>query len=157
MAVRIDPVKKSEKPELFAELQDYIDGFREYDTIEKVNGAYEYKYFDSYWEDEDRWPFWAIVDGKRAGFALVRIEESGEYEMAEFYIRPEFRRGGYGLDFAGQLLARFPGVWLITEYAANTSAVKFWHKVIAPYPFKEEAYVGENSGKPRLLQRVTVG
>jgi predicted acetyltransferase len=157
MRVRIEPVRKSEKPELFAELQDYIDGFRPYDEgIKKVGGVYEYGYFDAYWEEEGRWPFWAVVGDKRAGFALVRIEESGDYEMAEFYIRPEYRRGGYGLDFAGQLLARFPGVWLISEFAENLGAVKFWHKVITPYSFTEESYVGADSGKQRLLQRVTV-
>jgi predicted acetyltransferase len=156
MRVRIEPVNVSEKQALWVELQDYIEGFLAYDNLEKVDGAYQYKYFDAYWQDAERWPFWAVVDGARAGFALVRKEESGEYEMAEFYVRPEFRRGGYGLEFARALLERFPGVWLISEFRANLAAVLFWHKVIEPYAFTEEAYVGADSGKPRLLQRVTV-
>lgn len=160
MDVQIEPIKFSEKNDLFAEMQVYIEGFREYDdTIEKADGTtgkVDYPYLDAYWHESGRWPFWGMASGKRVGFALVRIEEGGDYEMAEFYIRQEFRRGGYGLDFARQLLRKFPGVWLISEYAANVGAVKFWHKVIAPYSFTEESYVGANSGKPRLLQRVTV-
>jgi predicted acetyltransferase len=96
-----------------------------------------------------------VADGARSGFALLRREETGEMEVAEFYIRPTFRRGGVGLAFARELLANYPGPWLISEYRANAAAVRFWREVVEPYAFTEEAYIGD-SGKPRLLQRVTV-
>ena len=156
MRVEALAVPASEKSDLWSDLQDYIDEMRAYDDdIERVGGIYEYKWFDHYWVDVKRWPFWAIVDGERAGFALLRREDSGEMEIAEFYIRPRFRRGGAGLAFARVVLAKRPGPWLISEYRANEGAVRFWRKVIEPYPFTEEAYIGD-SGKARLLQRVTV-
>jgi len=156
MGVAAEPVLLPEKSDLWADLQDYIHEMRQYDDgIERVGGEYQYNWFDHYWRDEHRWPLWAIADGERAGFALLRREETGEMEIAEFYMRPRFRRGGLGLSFARELLRRHPGAWLISEYRANIAAVSFWRKVIAPYVFTEEAYVGD-SGKPRLLQRVTV-
>lgn len=156
MRLEVRAILLSEKAELWDELQDYIEEMRVYDDdIERVDGAYQYKWFDHYWRDKNRWPLWALADGARAGFALLRREETGEMDIAEFYIRPRFRRGGIGLAFARALLARQPGPWLISEYQANTAAIAFWHKVIEPYVFTEEAYTGD-SGKQRLLQRVSV-
>jgi predicted acetyltransferase len=156
MRVHIRPVAISEKSDLWTDLQDYIDEMRAYDDdIERVDGVYQYTWFDYYWGDSDRWPFWAVVEGDCAGFALLRRADTGEMEIAEFYVRPRFRRGGVGLAFARALLARCPGLWLISEYRENSTAVHFWRKVIEPYAFTEEAYIGD-SGKPRLLQRVTV-
>ncbi len=156
MQVEARLVPVSEKSELWALLQDYIDEMRAYDDdIERVDGVYEYKWFEHYWRESDRWPFCAVGDGVRAGFALLRREESGEMEVAEFYVQPRFRRGGIGLAFARALLAKYPGPWLISEYRDNNAAVHFWRKVVESYVFTEEGYVGD-SGKPRLLQRVTV-
>ena len=156
MRVEAREVPLSEKADLWAELQDYIHEMRAYDDgIVAIDGVYQYQWFDHYWNGGERWAFWAIVDGERAGFALLRREDTGEMEMAEFYIRPAFRRGGFGLAFARMLTAKHPGRWLISEYRENSAAVRFWLKVIEPYAFTEEAYIGD-SGKPRLLQRVTV-
>jgi len=154
MRVEVLPVPISEKGDLWALLQDYIEEMRTYDDdIERVDGVFQYQWFDHYWRENHRWPFWAIVEGTHAGFALVRREDTGEMEMAEFYIRPNYRRDGVGLAFARVLLSKYPGPWLISEYRANTAAVNFWRKVIEPYAFTEEAYIGD-SGKPRLLQRL---
>jgi predicted acetyltransferase len=157
MDIRAEPIPLSEKQALWADLQDYIEGMTAYDeTIERENGVYRYPWFDHYWIEKDRWPFWAMADGRRAGFGLVRREEDGSFDMAEFYIRPDFRRGGIGLEFARSLLRKFPGKWIISEYSANVGAVAFWRRVIEPYAFSEEPYIGEDSGKARLMQRVTV-
>lgn len=150
------PVAKSEKAELWKLLQDYIHELSVYDEFEATGGVYPYRFFDFYWQrGEHRWPYWAIANGERAGFALLRRAETGEMEMAEFYIRPRFRRSGSGLAFARLLLSKYPGKWLISEYRANTSAVLFWHKVIEGWAFTEEEYIGDG-GKQRLLQRVSV-
>src|SRR5262249_37784374 len=123
MRVETRSIPVSEKGDLWAYLQDYIDEMRAFDEgIERVGGVYQYKWFDHYWNGEKRWPFWAVADGTRAGFALLRREESGEMEMAEFYIRPDSRRGGVGLAFARALLSKFSGPWLISEYRANEVA-----------------------------------
>lgn len=156
MEVRAVPVAMSEKPELWAFMQDYIHELSVYDSFEAVDGVYPYRYFDAYWEEHDsRWPRWAVVDGEHVGFALIRRVETGEMMVAEFYIRPRFRRGGIGLEFARGLLREHPGPWEINEYRANTTAVLFWRKVIGDYRFIEEEYFGDG-GQPRVRQLLTV-
>ena len=154
--VRVTPVAASEKPELWAALQRYIREMTAYDdSIQSVDDVFHYEWFDAYWRSRSRWPFWAERERERLGFALVRREDSGTMDMAEFFIEPAHRRTGAGLAFARLLLEMFPGPWNISEYRANAGAVSFWRKVAADYAFSEEAYIGD-SGKPRLLQRVLV-
>jgi len=149
-------VRASEKPQLWALLQDYIHELSVYDEFEAIDGVYPYRFFDAYWQvGEQRWPYWAISNGERVGFGLIRREETGEMEVAEFYVRPRFRRSGIGVAFARLLLSKHHGTWLMSAYRANTSAVLFWHKVIDGWQFAEEKYVGDG-GKDRLLQRVEV-
>lgn len=150
----IVPVRESEKAEVWARFQDYAEELTAYGTHRRVNGEFEYPYFDLYWREPGRFPFWALADGRRAAFALVRQTADGA-EMAEFYSFPEFRRSGIALPFARALFARYPGPWELTQYRANAGAVAFWHRAIAPRPFTEDVYVGP-SGVERLRQRFVV-
>lgn len=155
MAVAIVPVAQADKPALWARLQDYIREMTAHvDIAPEPDGTYAYAYFDLYWTEENRFAYWAVTpDGARVAFALVR---TGEHtEMAEFYSFPEFRRSGTAMDFARQLLARFPGPWTLSEFATNHGAIAFWRKAIASYPYTERSYTGD-SGKARLEQRFTV-
>ena len=153
MTVLVVPVPFSDKELLWNELQKYIAELMEFGTHKPVDGVFAYPWFDLYWSEPNRFPFWAYVDGKRAAFALVQCEE--RTEMAEFYSFPLFRRSGIALDFARQILKRFPGPWTLSEYRAHSAAVSFWHKVIAGYPYDERIYVG-GQGKERLEQRFVV-
>ena len=153
--VEIAPVASADKAQLWPALQDYIAEMTAYVDVPRVDGAYEYPAFDSYWTDESRWPFWALKDGARAGFALLRRDADGTMVMAEFTVLPRFRRSGAGLSFARQLLARFPATWILSEFAANTGAVAFWRRAIAGYPYTERSYLG-GMGKLRIEQRVVV-
>ena len=153
MAVLVVPVPVSDKSLLWDELQEYIAELMEFGTHKPVDGVFEYPWFDLYWTEHNRFPFWAYVDGERVAFALVNCE--ARTEMAEFYSFPKFRRSGLALDFARQVIRRFPGPWTLSEYRAHTAAVAFWHKVIADYPFDERVYVG-GQGKERLEQTFEV-
>ena len=153
MAVEIAPVLATEKQLLWDRMQDYMAELMPYGNFAPVDDVFQYKWFDLYWRDSDRFPFWAIVEGNRAAFALVRLGKRNE--MAEFYSFPEFRRTGVALDFARQILNRFPGPWELSEYRADVAAVAFWHRAIADYPFEEQTYVG-NEGKERLRQTFVV-
>ena len=152
-SVRLVPVPLADKALLWDELQKYIAELTEFGTHRPVDGVFEYPWFDLYWTDAGRHPFWAYADGARTGFALVHCAE--RTEMAEFYSFEPFRRTGLALDFARQILRRFPGPWTLSEYRAHTAAVAFWHKVIADYPFAERVYVG-GQGKERLEQTFVV-
>lgn len=153
--VREELVSHADKTELWPELQTYLGELAHYShDLKPVDGIFAYDWFDDYWIEADRWPFWAVVDGERAGFALVRREEDGAMEMSEFYIRQAFRCTGIGLCFARLLLARFPGAWIISEFADNTTAIAFWRRVVENYAYTERPYM--EGGDARLEQRVTV-
>jgi predicted acetyltransferase len=153
--VRVVTIPESEKSELLAELQPYLQELMQYGTFRPVDGEFKYKWLDVHWQEEGRWPFWAMANGSKAGFALVRRDDEGLMHMSEFYIRPTYRRAGLGLSFAHAILRRFPGTWIISEYRSNGAAVAFWRKVASPFPFSEREYVGDE-GVPRLEQKVLV-
>jgi predicted acetyltransferase len=155
--VDIVPIPESEKAILRRRMQDYIRELMPYDGGPMpADGVFDYPYFDDYWrEPEHRWPFWGMVAGKRAAFALVHRQPE-RFEMAEFYSFPEFRRTGVALPFAQAIIGRFPGPWELTQFAANAGAVAFWRRVLADYVFEESTYVGAQSGKERLRQIFTV-
>jgi predicted acetyltransferase len=155
MMVDVVPALESEKPALWARLENYIGELMPYQGG-SAGGPFEYSHFDAYWQEpEHRWPFWGVVDGQHVAFALVHRQPE-RFEMAEFYSFPEFRRTGLALPFAKAVIARFSGPWELTQFAANIGAVAFWRRVLADYPFEESTYVGAQSGKERLRQTFTV-
>jgi len=153
MAVEIVPVPEADKALLWSYFQDYADELTRYGTHSRVDGEYPYPHFDLYWRDPERYPFWAMVDGKRAAFALVHCGE--RTEMAEFYSFPAFRRTGAALEFAQALFRMYPGPWELTQYRGNHGAVAFWRCAITDYPYTEEVYIGD-SGVERLRQMFVV-
>ncbi len=153
MPVEVVPIPISDKAILWDRLQAYIAELMPFGDFAPVDGVFKYEWFDLYWQESNRFPFWAVVDGNRAAFALVHREQ--RTEMAEFYSFPEFRRTGIALDFARQIIECFPGPWEISQYRAHVAAVSFWHRVIADYPFSERVYVG-GQGKERLEQTFVV-
>lgn len=155
MRARLVPIAPAEKPALWTELQDYIAEMTAHVDIARANGVFEYPGLDAYWTDEACWAFWAVADGGRAGFALLRRDAEGAMIMAEFYIQPRFRRTGLGLDFARQLLARFPATWILSEFVTNLGAIAFWRRAIEGHAYTERTYVG-GQGKERIEQRVTI-
>ena len=155
-AIEIAAIGESEKPALWNFLQAYIAELSAYDpAITPVDGVYHYPWFDAYWRDADRWPFWVKVYGAAAGFALLRRTSDGTMEMAEFYVLPEYRRTGAGIASARDLIARFAGPWSISQYQANAGSVVFWRRVIEGRSYAEREYISEN-GNPRIEQRFTV-
>jgi len=104
----------------------------------------EYKYLDSYWEKENRRPFFIMVEGNIAGFVLINahtLVEKGARNLAEFYVRPEYRHGGIGREAATQAFNLFPGKWEVRERRENPTARDFWVKVIGRFTnnnFREE-------------------
>jgi len=153
MHVVIEPIAVADKDLLWQRMQAYMAELMPFGNFAPVNGVFEYEWFELYWREPDRHAFWAKIGNAIAAFALVHRGQ--RTEMAEFYTFPEFRRTGVGIDFARQLLRRFPGPWEISQYRAHHGAVAFWHRVIAEYPYVERVYVG-GQGKERLEQTFIV-
>jgi ribosomal protein S18 acetylase RimI-like enzyme len=89
--------------------------------------------------EPNRWLWWAVVDGERIGLANLRVYEHWHNpkvlvgSIAEFYIRPESRRHGYGRSLAERALEY---LWeLNVDYIelevlyGNDRALAFWGAV----------------------------
>jgi len=55
----------------------------------------DYRYFDLYWTDRDRYPIIMIEGDDLIGFCLLR-DTGDAFSVAEFSVAPEYRRRGYG-------------------------------------------------------------
>jgi predicted acetyltransferase len=90
------------------------------------------------------------------GFAMVRRRSAAargasppaapEFSMAEFFIARAWRRRGIGAEAVRLLFDRFAGQWLISEHVRNTTAVKFWRRVVTGYTqgkYQERIHNGE--------------
>jgi predicted acetyltransferase len=155
MSPQIVAVPPSEKSDLWAMFQTYAAELAPMVNLRPTDGVFPYAHFDDYWQDETRWPFWALENGARIGFALVRFApELNAMQMAEFFVLPAHRKGGNGMNFAHGLLARFPGPWKIRQIVANKGATAFWRRVAEPYGYTEETF--PQNGIDRIEQTLTV-
>jgi predicted acetyltransferase len=117
-------------------LELYQHDFSEFDDHDvDADGFYRYRYVDNYWTEADRHPLLFRVDGKWAGFALVR--EGAPHDMAEFFVMRKYRRSGVGTVLAREVFARFPGEWQVRQMTANAAATAFWRQAI-PVDFVQE-------------------
>ena len=142
------PIPESDKSILANDLQHYISELAPFDRALPPHGPYEYPDFETLWRVRSL--FWAVIDGEIAGFAIVHAGD-GVTDMADFYIRPAFRRHRIGRAFALAVIARFPGAWTLTQYKAKTDSIAFWRSVIGERPFTEHDYTSVN-GNARVKQ-----
>jgi predicted acetyltransferase len=136
LSVDVQCATIDEKPVVRQLLELYAHDFSELNGADvDERGVFGYRYLDDYWMEPDRHPFLFRVDGRLAGFALVR--SGPPHDMAEFFVMRKYRRGGIGVEAARAVFARFPGEWQVREVAANVGAVAFWRRAI-PVPFTED-------------------
>jgi predicted acetyltransferase len=120
-------------------LELYIHDFSELRKVDLgPNGRFGYRLLPLYWSDPDRHPFLVRIDGKLAGFALVKrgSEVSGNetaWDMAEFFVIRRYRRRGYGTQVTRELWKRFPGLWEIRVMQSNVPACHFWARAISMF------------------------
>ncbi|MBE0699139.1 MAG: GNAT family N-acetyltransferase [Anaerolineaceae bacterium] len=91
-----------------------------------------------YWIEPNRFPFLIQVDGKYAGFILVRDQrtpgaEWATHHIAEFFIMRKYRRMKIGQRAAWTIFDRFPGHWFVADTEENFPAQAFWRKTITEY------------------------
>jgi predicted acetyltransferase len=115
-------------------------------------GLPDYPHLGLYWRDRHRLPYLLRVADQDAGFALVRSHvDTGFHEMAEFYVRPAFRRHGVGREAASMLFARHAGWWNLQVLDDNVPAQAFWAAVI-PGAFHRERRVAANGRRYSVIQ-----
>jgi len=113
----------------------------EYTDIMDWDVAADGRYVDNDFKDgflaPDRYIFFATVDKKLAGFAMVEDRSSQDLDftiaMREFFVMRRFQRQGIGRQLALMLFDRFPGRWLVGQLPKNARAIAFWRKVIGEY------------------------
>jgi len=116
-------------------LQLYLHDFSEHTGWDvDEHGLFHYAWLDAYRHEAGRHAYVFRVEGRPAGFALVR--EAERIHMAEFFVLRRYRRAGVGFSATRHLLEAHVGPWSITQLATNPEATSFWHRAI-PVPFEE--------------------
>ena len=119
-------------------MEKYHYEFTQYEPrdVNKL-GLYGYQYLDFYWTDEKRWAYFIVVDGKLAGFVLVRNHPlegtETDFVISEFFVMYKYRRSGVGRQAFFQVLDKHKGRWRICMHPENIASMRFWDSVINEY------------------------
>ncbi len=128
-----------EQPVLANLLELYVYDFSELLGLEiGEDGRYGYPHHSLYWSEPARYPFLVRVDGKLAGFVLVKKSEgvAGRgvvWDVAEFFVLRAYRRRGVGTRVAHEMWRRFAGQWEVRVMEENPSALRFWAAAVARF------------------------
>ena len=153
--VEVLPAAAAEASILANLLQLYAYDFSEFLDVEiGADGKFTYHSLPLYWMEAGRHPFLIWVNGKPAGFALVKKGSAfsgneNAWDLAEFFVLRGYRRRGVGTLAANQMWRRLPGSWEVRVMQLNVAAQRFWKQVISdfvggevpPVPFEKD---GEN-------------
>ena len=127
---KLQVVPLSRMEEMRQYFYDYLIELSEFDPDIKFdeNGVPIYNWFDCYWDDKDRFPLFLIIDKKIAGLAMIRELGNMLYDIAEFYVLPEFRKDGNAIWFATEVTNLFEGEFVFSTRFTNPRAIRFWDK-----------------------------
>ena len=132
MPFRVKIASLEEKPIIHSILQPYLKELScfpdEHADFQDVAGVYLYPYLDAYWQEKERFPYLLYDDGILAGFALVR-NDGDHWEVAEYYVKSEFRRRGLAEICASDIFSRHPGKWRIGFNKHNKASLALWKKL----------------------------
>ena len=141
MEINIERILIEQKSVLRNLLELYNYEFTDYGSEDvDEHGLYGYMYLDNYWTEDGRYPYMIRVDGKIAGFALIRtVTDSSSatvhiyYNMCEFFVMRKYRHKGVGVSAAFKVFDMHPGEWHIAQMEENRPAQEFWRRVISKY------------------------
>ena len=141
MEINIVPILREQKSVFIQLMNLYAYDFSEFENSD-INeyGYYNYGYADYWWNDDDRHPFFIRVDGKLAGFVLVKdssfsyiTDDGNSHKICEFFVMKKYRRTGVGSCAAMAAFDMFRGKWEVTHLPNNIPAKHFWKSVISKY------------------------
>lgn len=137
--IEVIPAAQDQEPILANLLELYAHDLSELHNIELgVDGRYGYRYLPLYWIEPDRYPFLVKMNGKLAGFVLIKrgseiSDNAMIWDMTEFFIVRRYRRYGIGTHAAHEVWRQFPGLWEIRVMERNHSGHTFWERAIASF------------------------
>ena len=133
-------------------LNDYLAELSQHREIcVGATSAAEYRYLKDYWSDSSRFPFTLWANSELVGFAFVRRTEDDQapvFQVAEFFVKPKYRRCGIGRAAATNIWQRFPGRWELQVMSRMTPLCSFGNDALASK---------RRVGKLRKLSRRTAG
>ena len=136
MSIEILAASETQKPELRDMLSIYLGELSQYGDVDL-----EYRYFDSYWLDKNRWPYLIVKDQRSAGFALINTWSSSgkgtDFAIAEFFVLPEFRRSSVGRLAFASVLGTHSGFWELSVMSNNDAGKAFWQRALATVDVSE--------------------
>jgi len=139
MNIILDRIKEEEKDVLYRLLEYSLFEESLNDGNEMNDDAiFEYKYFDSYFTDNDRDAFFVREreTNKLLGFVMINTymqKCSSGHSIAEFMIIPKYRRNKIGQKVAFECFDMYKGNWEVSPSYGSDSAYNFWKKVIDEY------------------------
>jgi predicted acetyltransferase len=170
MLISIRDCKYSKKDRHWIEYvySEYVDSLADLNTgvyrLLNPENPQQDEIFANWFANEHSHPLVILRGPDPVGFALVtrpRVASSGgtlaDYNMAEFFVRKQYRRSGAGRSAAALIFDRFAGEWEILQYQRNPGAVMFWRKVVADYSrgnFTEKTSNGETRHRFRSRPQV---
>lgn len=137
--VEILPATREQEPVLDNLLELYAHDFSEFHPLAlNATGRFGYRNLSLYFRNPRRRPFFIHVDGRLAGFALIKNEPPAPghepvWELTEFFVLRGYRRQGVGAAVARKLWERYPGRWEVRIIEANSSAHHFWQRTITEF------------------------
>jgi predicted acetyltransferase len=112
MNVEVRQAAEAEQSQIEQLLNDYLAELNQHREISVgATSAAGYRYLKDYWCDSNRFPFTLWANNELAGFAFVRRTEEDQepvFQVAEFFVKPRYRRCGIGPRRGDQYLAKVP-------------------------------------------------
>ena len=124
-------------------------------------GLYGYDYFDCYWTDENRYPYFIKVDDKLAGFIMINDYPEGtqktDYTISEFFVLYKYRRNGVGKRSVKIILDKYKGKWQLKFHPKNELSKNFWLKTIDEYTNGKYNTIKDDPHQDALYDDGTIG
>jgi predicted acetyltransferase len=137
--VEIVPAGPDYQPVLENLLELYIHDFSEIVPVDVgEDGRFGYADLSRYGREPGHHAFLARLDGKLAGFALVKRlpnqPDAGNFwDMTEFFVLRRYRRSGAGTELAKAIWKLCPGAWTVRVRAENRNGLGFWESAITTF------------------------
>jgi predicted acetyltransferase len=136
--VELVKVAEEQKSVLRQLIELYEYDFSEFNDADvNQHGLYGYTYFDHYWTESKRSPYFIKVNGQYAGFVLVNdycyILKEEARAIGEFFIMRKYRRRGIGQRAARLIFDTYHGPWEVLQHGNNEASKSFWLKAITDY------------------------
>ena len=149
MTPQVDRARPDEAPILAALFELYAHDLSDALALEiGDDGHFPVPPLDPYFTDPRCHAFLVRVEGRLAGFALVKERsrltgDENVRDMAEFFVLRRYRGEGVGEQAARALFRRFPGRWEVRQRLANVAATAFWRRILGRYAAFSELTVDD--------------